>query len=86
MSDLKNEYYKQFVEELNLTKLKYDSSTTEHKLLKQNFDHIQGDLEKVKQLKNQAEAELDKYELESEIVIFFYYHKCSFDLVKICRN
>lgn len=58
--------------------MKYESSTAEHKLLKQNFDCKQDDLEKMKQLKNHAEVELDKYEFESESVIFIYFYKCFF--------
>lgn len=71
VAKLKAVYYKQFVDELDTATKNLENITCTQKTLHQKLESIKDDLEKAKPTIEQLNADVDKYEFESDIVRLF---------------
>lgn len=68
VTQLREDYCQQFMVELNDARKKLEDAIATHKLLKKKYEVLKDDTEKVKQLTETLNAEVDQYELESDAV------------------
>lgn len=68
VTQLREEYYQKFITELNDARKKLEDTVVTHKLLKKKTEVLKDDAEKMKQLQEKLDVEVDQYELEADIV------------------